>query len=151
MEFERSVVLSFAKTINDEVVRSVVASLQTLTDGMQGGGDDGLENIWEELCVQVQGEQSPLFSCYEDIVDSYIARSISGLPANSRLALWLATDAGFDWSCDQVEGEKPSINDQDIIDKLRSLVISEASDFESERIYNHIWRVEGDAEDEQEE
>lgn len=149
MGVERGVVLSFARQIGDDVANAVVENLKSMTQFLQSGDDSGLVNMWEELCVQVQGEEIADYAGYEVAVDSCIEDSLDTLAPHERFALWLATDAGFDWSCDQQDDdEKPPIELQDIIEELRPLVISKAGDFENENIRRYRWRLEsGEAEE----
>jgi len=39
-------------------------ALQAMSDGMQSGDDTPLENLWDELCGQVQYRQSMFYDAY---------------------------------------------------------------------------------------
>jgi hypothetical protein len=141
MGIEEALVREFAVKISSRIVKSVVTRLQGMKDNLMSGDDSGLESIWEEICVQVQDEESCFYSLYEDIVEKCIADEVSALDVHEQIALWLLTDAGIDWVCDALDDEKPPFNIDDIGNEIRSDVISEAGDFENERIYNFIWNL----------
>ena len=68
---------------------------------------------------------------------------------HERLTLWLATDAGFDWSCDHQDDDgKPPIDLQNVTDELMPIVISKAADFENENIRRYLSRL-GSGEEEE--
>ena len=150
MGFEHDVVRSLAMKITTEIVSSVVTDLQELTDTLLLGDDTGLESTWDEICVQVQGEESEFSGTYLSVIDDFITDRVARLDEHERVALWLRTDSGFDWACDARENDKPPVIVEDIVAELRSGVISEAADFENEQIYNYRWNL-GSGEDEDEE
>ena len=55
---EWRIVRRLAEQVCQRITRRVIRSLRELVDGLQSGDDSGLTNAWEEICVQVQGEQS---------------------------------------------------------------------------------------------
>ena len=61
------------------------------------GDDSGIRNTWDEVCAQVQGEQSFYWEAYEDTIDSVILSELRKLPEVELCALWLQTDEGTDW------------------------------------------------------
>jgi hypothetical protein len=54
--------------------------LRELVDGLQSGVDSGLTNTWEEICVQVQGEQSVLWDAYDVTVRQIVSMEVTALP-----------------------------------------------------------------------
>lgn len=137
-----------ADRIKNDIVKLCVDDLRAITEGLQSGDDSGLENIWEEICVQVQGEQSIFWSMYEDLVDTCVTAHVMTLNRDEKIALWLTTDDGLDWSLDQQDDDDgclvPFSNDA-ILEELRSCVLSVAEDYENDRIDSYKW---GSAEDE---
>ena len=100
MTAEQAVVAAYAGLLAKQIIPAVIADLQALTENLQSGDDSGLTNIWEELCVQVQGEESVDFELYVDIVDDAIEASLKKIGKSEVLALWLSTEEGWDWACD---------------------------------------------------
>ncbi len=60
------------------------------------GDDSRLRNTWDEICAQVQGDQSCYGEEYEHTIDSVILSELQKLPAVELRALWLQTDEGED-------------------------------------------------------
>ena len=52
------IVSKLGASVLDRLVRGVVRDLQAMKDGLQSGDDSGLANIWDEVCVQVQYQES---------------------------------------------------------------------------------------------
>jgi len=50
-----------------------------MSDGMQSGDDTPLKNIWDEVCVQVQGEESAMWDTYSETIQSLILGEVAGL------------------------------------------------------------------------
>jgi hypothetical protein len=155
MRIERFITLELAKQLEKEIAEGAIKCLIEMKDGLMGGDDSGLKSIWEELCVQVQGEESIFFEEYIDIVENFIEHAITNKQRVERMVLWLATDDGFDWVSDHFSDEDSDQNlplDMSVIvEKIASNVIRQASDFESESIYNYLHQLEGDDDEEEEE
>ena len=76
---------------------SVQRQLMDMTDGLQSGEDSGLKTLWDEYCVQVQGEHFAFFGLYEDMVCGFAEAAAEQLTQEERLAIWLVTREGEDW------------------------------------------------------
>ena len=72
-------------------------------EGGQSGEDSGLSTIWEELCAQLQFEQSSHWDMYDRTVRETIQEVVDELPPFEREALWLLTNEGSDWECEDEE------------------------------------------------
>ena len=105
------------------------------------GDDSGLVNVWEEFCVQVQGEESIFWALYQELVDEAVELECDKLTALEKQAVWLQTDAGFDWAFDVTEGlnEIPVIQD-DICAYVRYAVYGAAADEDNSRIERYLRR-----------
>lgn len=77
------------------------------------GDDSGLLNTWDEICAQVQGDQSVFWDAYEDTVDSVILNELQKLPDLELQALWLQTDVGLAWR-DNARGEIDTVVDRPV-------------------------------------
>lgn len=91
------VVADLANQVTARVVGKVRRQLQRMTEGRQSGDASPLKDLWEEICVQVQGEESVLWDSYRDLVQDFTARELRNLRTFELEAVWLQTDAGWDW------------------------------------------------------
>src|SRR5687768_9725323 len=87
----------------ETAVRRTIRELQALKEAILSGDDSGLTNTWDEICVQVQFEQSFQWSVYEETAKMLLQRQLEALPILDISAAWLRTDAGFDWVVDNPE------------------------------------------------
>lgn len=63
--------------------RKVIRGLQKMTEGMQSGDDSVLANVWDEVCVQVQGQEFVMWDVYLDTISSVIVGHLSESIARS--------------------------------------------------------------------
>jgi hypothetical protein len=75
------------------MAKKVIADLQNVTD-LGLGEDTGLANVWEEICVQRQGEESAAWEAYEETVRVLIEAHLEDLTTSDRCAVWFETDKG---------------------------------------------------------
>jgi hypothetical protein len=57
------IVRAVAQKAAQRIAHKVIAELQLMTDKLSGD-DSELETTWDEICVQVQGEESIFWECY---------------------------------------------------------------------------------------
>src|SRR5438045_701863 len=100
-----------------------------MKDGPVSGGDSVLANVWDEICVQVQDEESALWEAYLETIGQIVARDIERLPPLETEALWLCTERGSDWLYlrDEPEGprddpEPAPVDVQDVVELLVSAI-----------------------------
>jgi hypothetical protein len=116
------------------ISRRVIRGLQRMTEGMQSGDDGGLKNIWNEVCVQVQGEQSIMWDAYLHTVGRLILDQLSRVDVIWKRAIWLQTREGLDWEPGPGERVSPYA-DEDIVEYvLHDYVLSAAADWSNARI-----------------
>lgn len=79
--------LSQARIVNDlsEVITQKLVGkckryLHSLP-AMLSGDNSGLANVWDELCVQVQGEHSYYWDAYLETIDDFLRWPVDELPA----------------------------------------------------------------------
>ena len=116
------------------VSRKVIRALQRMTEGMQSGDDSVLANVWDEVCVQVQGQESVMWHVYLDTINSMIVGHLSELDSAVKQAIWLQTDAGMEWEPSEGEGEILYSDDDIASYILDEYVLSSAGDWTNERI-----------------
>lgn len=93
---EISIVRQLAGHTAQRVTRRVITALQQLTDCKLSGDDSLLENAWDEICAQVQAEQSLYWDAYVETVRAFLRSELKNLAALEREALWLQTKQGND-------------------------------------------------------
>lgn len=120
MQSESDIVKALAHEIANKITRKTISGLQRMPyDSPLSGDDSGLKNIWDEICVQVQYEQSYYWDIYNETVKSFIEYDVSELKDFEKLALWFQTDSYWDWDSDEEdEKELPPLADSDIVDYL---------------------------------
>lgn len=96
MKTESAVLARFADEIAKRISRKVVPALKAMKDTLSGD-DSRLQNVWEEICVQVQLEHSTFWDTYEEILEGLIGEQVEKLDRHELLALWFQTDVGIEW------------------------------------------------------
>jgi hypothetical protein len=71
---EASIVREVANQASRRIARKVTAVLQRMKDTLSGD-DSGLETTWDEICVQVQYEESVLWDIYDTTVRDLVLGS----------------------------------------------------------------------------
>lgn len=128
----------YARTAANRYANAAVALLTTSKHSLLGD-ESGLKSTWEEICVQVQGEKSYFWSAYEAAIHDAVLSSLFSIEEWDRRAIWLQTDAGWDWHWDLENGDisdnqEMPIDDEDIVTYISNSVLQTALDFESERV-----------------
>jgi len=124
-----------------KVSNKVILEYQKMTEGMQSGDDTPLKSIWDEICVQVQGEESFFYDVYLDMIRSSIQFHITDLDNEIKQAIWLQTDQGMEWECGDDNHDKLLYCDEDIVDYiLNHFVLSSAADWTNKRIEKFLER-----------
>lgn len=143
-----------ARRIRNEIVDKTISELEGFGDGYLLSGDDsGLQSVWEEICVQVQGEQSLDWDAYVDTFENLLRGFVDDLSSTERIAIWLSTEAGTDWIDDQQDGsnedDTPPVTDDDIVEELKSNLLSRAGEYSNKRIERFINNLHGYDDDEE--
>lgn len=137
---ETIIVMCLAKEACQRIARKVVRELQQLTDGLHSGDDSGLKNAWDEICVQVQGEESCTWSAYDLTVKQMVGAEVSRLAQHEQNAIWLQTKEGKDWICAEEDSREsnPVVLDE-IVEYLSSEYVYDlASDWTNPRIRKYL-------------
>jgi hypothetical protein len=139
---ESEVIRSLAHHVCKRVTGRVVRNLQKITNGCLSGEDSGLKSAWDEICVQVQYEESLFWDVYEEMVRGLTRAEVEDLEAFEREALWLQTPAGSDWSIeDESDRESyPVVNDDLVEYLLNEGVYSLAANWGNDRIRAYLER-----------
>lgn len=97
-----------------------------------------LKNAWDEICILfyscelVNGDQ------YDEAIYGCIIDVIKNMPLYILQAIWLQTDEGIDWLCDDEQREEdeevPPVYLQDVILYIKSKVLAKADNWSNCRI-----------------
>jgi hypothetical protein len=96
---EERLIQEYAQAAATAVAEKAVAGLSKCTATLSGD-DSGLRNAWEEICAQVQGEESFFWATYQQFMRDIVLAELEKLPSRDLAAIWLQTDAGWDWHSD---------------------------------------------------
>ncbi|HWX34930.1 MAG TPA: hypothetical protein VNZ53_46845 [Steroidobacteraceae bacterium] len=137
---ETAIVSAVAARAARGVGRKTIAALQKRTETTSG--DPLLRTVWDEVCVQVQYEESTLWDAYDETVRSFVAAYVEELPEHEREAIWLQTDQGSDWDCEDPADREPYpvVNDDIVGYVVHEFVYSEAGRWSNPRIRAFIER-----------
>jgi hypothetical protein len=137
---ESLIVWRLAEVACERISRRTIRALQKMAEGLGSGDDSCLTNAWEEICVQVQGQQSAYWETYEETVRQVLSREVTKLPTYEREAIWLQTREGQDWDAEAEESRDryPLVEDQ-IVEYLKDEhIYSAAADWNNERIRKYL-------------
>ena len=137
---EWRIVRRLAEEVCQRVTRLVIRSLRERVDGLQSGDDSGLTNAWEEICAQVQGEQSVLWDAYDVTVRQIVSIEVTALPQEERDAVWLQTPEGEEWDAEEEdERDKSPVAVDNIIEYLTNdYVCPAAANWSNPRIRKYL-------------
>lgn len=140
---ERVIVRVVADQAARRIAHKAIAELQQMED-TTSGDDSVLKSIWDEVCVQIQHEQSIFWGAYDQTVQAILADHVAELSKHEREAIWLQTSHGGEWSYDKNEDREPSpVCNDDIVEYLaREFVYREAGTWSNARIRAYLDRQE---------
>jgi hypothetical protein len=138
------IVSDLANATCKRIANQVRIKLQGMTDVRLFGDDSIVKNVWEELCVQLQGEESLMWSAYEETVEVLVKGYIAGLPRFELEAVWLQTDRAFDLvdPTENLPDGKRTPVDEDAVVKyiIQDYIYTLASDWSNARIEGYLNR-----------
>ena len=144
---------SHTSKLIDSLSGPIIKHLQGIKRGsgmMQSPESNGLINLWDEICVQVQLDYSLYWEVYEDYIRIIIEERVGKLSKEEKLMIWLSSESFSEWSdsfdtdenCDDAfsgffpEGYESAAVIQTIYDE----VISCAENYSNRRITTFIER-----------
>ncbi|MDY0282175.1 MAG: hypothetical protein RBR35_16635 [Salinivirgaceae bacterium] len=138
---ESSIVNKLASQEINKISKKVIRELQRI-EALLSGDDTCLKTAWDEICVQVQDEMSFSWDAYEETVEAILHGFVSDMPRHVQEAIWLQTDAGIDWLCEEPEKRDPSpVNHEDIVKYIASeYIFPEAGRWSNKQIRTYIER-----------
>lgn len=115
-------------------------------------GDSGLQSVWEEVCAQIQGEESADWWAYEDLIQTIALTQIEQLCHNGQLALWTQTSVGWNWVYDHFSDEGGAsvapLELSPVVKLIEDEVLSAASDYASPALSRFLFGRDKDEDDE---
>lgn len=93
---EKAIVRAVADEACRRCVNSVRRSLQQMPAGLLGDAFT-LNSVWEEICVQVQSDRSFPWRVYDETMRLGVDSAVEELASYEREAVWLQTDAAWEW------------------------------------------------------
>ena len=140
---EHSFVRALADTAAKRTTRRFVRDMQKLTDCRLSGDDSELANIWDEICAQAQFDHFEAWEVYEETAKATLSGLVADLTDHEKRALWLQSEAGWDWDYDtQDANASPPVSDDEIVDYLwNECVLVEAGRWSNARIRAYIERA----------
>lgn len=97
MSIESRLVAAQATAVVDRLAKRVIAQLQRLKDCRLSGDGSVLDNTWDEICVQLQEEESLYWDAYVDTTHAFALAEVNTLSHLERQAIWLQTENGWRW------------------------------------------------------
>jgi hypothetical protein len=132
----RQLIQRMAADLAERLTRRVIRSLQSLAPGVLA--DEGVANLWEEICVQTRRE-SFLDKLYVEELAGRLNVLVGELSNIERLVLWLQTDNGEMWVEDNsnagFETALLAVSDRDSVNHvMKEHVDYECWNYENKRI-----------------
>lgn len=130
------IVKALARAVALRLSRRAVVRLQKAHHTLSGD-DSELKTTWDEICAQVQGDESQFWDAYESAMSDALAWDVSQLPIHEKQALWLQSPEGEDWDCqdDERKEVEPPVSDDDIVRHLvQDYLLAEAGRWSNPRI-----------------
>ena len=147
MDYRDRLIRDLSERACKRITRRVIRTYRGRKEGMQSGDDTPLMNLWDEICVQAQGEKSFFWDAYLENLFQVISAELMAVSNTTKAAIWLQTQRGEDWelgeACDD-EGTPLDVDipflEEDIAEHIRSHVLSTASDWSNRRIRKYLER-----------
>ena len=110
---------------------------------MQSGDDTSLADVWEEVVVQVQGQESLIWEDgYLETIRGIILGLLDNVDDLTKQAIWLQTQNGDEWDnkCDDdISGSGPiPWTEEDMVEHILGYVLSAAEDFTNTRTEQYL-------------
>jgi len=126
-----------SESLESEIMQKTIFELKEITETALSGDDSSLANAWEEICVQIQYEESVCWDVYDQTVRGIVAGHVEELSEEDKIELWAETDNGGEWFYDQggETAQGPPICEDDIVDYIiKEYLYKEAGDWSNKRI-----------------
>jgi hypothetical protein len=141
-----SAIRRFASVALSRVVTRTIRRIQSLgRESMLSADDSGLLNVWDEVCVQCQVDQSVFWDTYVDVIDRFLNDEVCKENTEFREAMWLQTEQGEEWlrEIEDLEDYSPDrrnicVVDDDVVDWARQELLERAGSWSNVRIEHYV-------------
>lgn len=139
---ESLIVHAFAMEACERATRKTIRVLQEMDCCLMAGDDSGLTSAWDEVCVQVQGEESGAWEAYESTIQDILTAEFGKLSSHEQDAIWLQTDEGENWTYGDEDrrGSAPGPTDDSVEFLMRKFLFSKAANWTNKRISQYLER-----------
>jgi len=120
------------------ISRKTILALQKIRNGRQSGEDSPLRNTWDEICVQVQSEESIFWGLYRDTIEGSIADEVERLDVPTKESIWLQTEGYEYWDEEENTESVPWVPEDIIRYILGKYVLSAAEDWHNRTIEGYL-------------
>lgn len=127
---------SIAESAEKKLIKRVIRFLQRSVPGLLE--DQGAQNLWDEICIQTQNDDSPFSELYSEHIEKLLEKLAEQLSETERVALWLVTYSG-ECLLDtpgfglKIPKDMP-VKNLEIARHLVQSVLNEAMNYENKRI-----------------
>ncbi len=118
------------------IVKKVIWQLKRFKELLLSG-DSGLNNFWEEYCVQLQDEHSFYFESYVDTIRNYIEDEISKQPIEIQNLLDFSENEDYDEE-DKFENNEFHYSRDNAIDEILKAINTISLNFENKNIRKYL-------------
>lgn len=140
MAYKDKIIEYVAKEACKKVSTKIIRKLQQMTECMLSGDDSELGNVWDEICVQIQWEESTMWDVYLDTIRSFIQHEMNKINVKIKQAIWLQTEEGLDWEFDDEQGSLEFCEDDITEYILQDYILQSAVDWSNKRIEKYLER-----------
>lgn len=141
MRYKDEIIREIAEIESKKIVRKIILFCQKNTQNLLSDEDSGLKNIWDEICVQMQYQESTFWEWYLIFIESYIMEEVKKLNIVIKKTIWLQTMEGIEWEDDEdeeIDHSRVSIDENDIVQYISRNVLSAACDYTNARIEKYL-------------
>lgn len=133
---ESSIVSHLARRVVDQLLKKVIRDFRqsgflTLREDVH----TMLDNGWDELCVVVHLDGIACGDRYDEAIKLFVRCSVEGLESFELEAVWLQTDEGDEWDCEEPEDREPyPVFSEDVVRYVAEMVTDKARESSNPRV-----------------
>lgn len=119
--------------LSQRLINGCIRDLQKMKSSGLSGEDSDLQNVWDEICVQQQIEESIYWSAYLETINCVIKSRLDDLKLYELDAVWLLTSEGEYWE-EENERETYPVSKTEVTAHLQYELLNKANDWSNARI-----------------
>lgn len=135
------IVAAVAEYAAQHITRRAIRDLQRMPSDFSGERSD-LATVGNEICIQVQHEQSLAWNAYDQTARAVVDALVEEQLPHEQAGLWLQTDAGIDWDSGDPAGRaaNPVVTNDIAAHLLRDHIYVAAANLSNARIRAYLDR-----------